>query len=255
MSVPRQPMTDFVEMEPLLVYRQEGRGRAPRLAPWNATKSRQLPVPLFRFPSRPSSCEPGVETSPPAIVSGVLAAETTSLSPHAARGLTPTTENLPRGSSVQEQQSKHEPSLHETNPNAGLPGPRRSPSISPKGKHKRKRVHENSSPGSRTKAQDRRGLSPEHNGEQESAEVGSTPPSSSNSTSPKAPSFSLLTSRSGSSMDLGNSIPVDLPIDLHEDPWHYDPDEHRFAREITHLRLWNGHRRNVNVNGASVGLE
>lgn len=250
MSASSQPMIDYRGLKPLLVYRQEGGGRAPRLLPWNATESGQYPLPLFPFPSRLSSCERRVETPTPDIGPGLLVAEkATYISPYAAQSLVSTTKHLPHGSSVQEQQSQEESSIQETNPEDGFQIPRRSSSINPNGNQKRKRVNEASSPGRRTKAQDRHSLSSEHDDEQKSANAGHTSPSSSNPSSLKAPSFSPLTSRSSSSMDLRRSVPIDLPINLHESPWHYDPEAHHIAREALHLRLC----RRFKANGASAG--
>jgi len=249
MSAPTQPMTDFTGLEPLLVYRQEGGCRAPRLAPWNATSSRILPIPLFSFPSQPSSCAPRDETFASDLNPGCQAAGPAYIPHYEGHGPASTAGTGSGGSSVQEQPHQHNPSIQEMNPKDPLSSSSRSSGISPGKKKERKRVSADASPSKRTKAKDDRCPPPMHNGEQKAAEVGLTLPSPPNSLSRRGPSFSPLTPQSSSSKDLSVNFSVDLPIDFHEDPWHYDPQDHRLALEIKRLRLWNWSRRNQKATG------
>ncbi len=320
MSVPRKSMTDVKELKPLLIYQQEGRGRAPRLALWNAAESRQYPLPLFPFPNQPASQEPRFEASRTIVDSGFPATERAYISPYLTQGpapiaenlpyapstheqqsqqessiqethpdnglpsprrsssvtpngeqtrksvngdsslgtmtkaqsLTSTTETLPHGTSVEKHQNERVPSIHETNPNDSLPSPTRSSSTSPneKGKRKRTEADTTSSPNRATKTQANRSLSLPHNGQQSAIQIRrATPASSSIPTPQKAPSSNPLTSHPTSSTRRHRKP---IPINLHEDPTHHDPAEHRLATEAIRLRLSNWPRRNPPVKSTSA---
>lgn len=311
MSVPRKSMTDVKELKPLLIYQQEGQGRAPRLALWNAAESRQYPLPLFPFPNQPASQDPGFEASRTIVDSGFPA---TYISPYLTQGPAPTAENLLKGSSLHEQQSQQESSIDDVNLQDGLPSPRRSSSISPNGEQKHKSVNGDSSPRTTTKAQSlasktenlphgtsvekqqkeqeppnqktdpndslpsptrSSSITPKENGKRKRTNA-DTDPSPDRATKAQANrSLSLPHNGQHSAIQIRRATPQKAPssnpltshptsstrrrrkptaINLHEDPSHHDPAEHRLASEATRLRLSNWPRRNPPAKSTSAPL-
>lgn len=236
-----------MEAKPLLIFRQLGRGRAPRLAPLNATASNQLPIPLFPFPSELVCFEPREELDMSDLGPSCRAVEERYTSPCEGPLSSLIAEDVPDDSSIQKQQSQRDSSDHESASDEELP----SANGEARGKQKRKRVTEHAPPCKKTRVQDRRNSTSRQECEKKSSKPERTLPTPMSSMSPTAPSFSPLTPVSNSSLNLPEEIPFKLPTDLHEDPHHYDPHDHNLTSEATRLRLWNWPLRNKADDSAS----